>query len=53
MTDWNAQKAAAEQAAAAKWGMFRKFIASNPLTGFWIGTGFGAAIIGSAWKLLG
>jgi hypothetical protein len=47
MTDWNAQKVAAEQAAAAKWGLFRKFIAANPLTGFWIGVGGGAGIVGS------
>lgn len=27
-----------------KWGMFRKFIASKPLTGFWIGVGAGFVI---------
>lgn len=53
MSDWNTQKAAAEAAAAAKWGMWRKFIAANPLTGFWSGTGLGAAIVATAWKLLG
>lgn len=31
-----------EQSASAKWGAFRKFIAANPLTGFWIGVALGA-----------
>lgn len=53
MTDWNAQKTAAEQAAIAKWGMWRKFIVANPLTGSWISMGFGAGIVGTAWKMLG
>lgn len=42
MTDWDAQKTAAEQAAAAKWGAFRRFISANPLTGFWIGKAVGS-----------
>lgn len=53
MTDWNAQKAAAEQATAAKWGMWRKFIAKNPLTGSWISMAVGGGIVGAAWKLIG
>ncbi len=53
MTDWDAQKAAAEAAAEAKWGMWRQFIAKNPLTGSWISMGAGAAIVAVAWKLLG
>jgi hypothetical protein len=43
MTDWNTQKAAAERAAAEKWGMWRKYIAANPLTGFWSGVALGAS----------
>lgn len=34
-----------------RWGGFRRFIAAHPLTGFWIGTGFGAAVVGAAWRL--
>lgn len=26
-----------------EWGGFRRYISANPLTGFWIGVGFGAA----------
>lgn len=36
-----------------KWGWFRKFIAANPLTGFWIGVASGSGIVGAAWKLFG
>lgn len=28
-----------------KWGSFRRFISENPLTGFWIGVGGGAAAL--------
>ena len=28
----------------AKWGAFRRFIAANPLTGFWCGVIFGAFV---------
>lgn len=31
--------------ASAKWGSFRKFIAKNPLSGFWIGVAFGAVVV--------
>lgn len=27
-----------------EWGAFRKFIAANPLTGFWLGVAAGAVI---------
>ncbi len=30
----------------SEWGTFRKFIAANPLTGFWIGVGVG--LVGGA-----
>ncbi len=36
-----------------EWGVFRRFIAANPLTGFWIGAMVGAGIIASDWKLFG
>ncbi len=31
--------------AAVKWSGFRKFIAKNPLSGFWIGVAFGAIVV--------
>lgn len=34
-----------------EWGMFRRFIAANPLTGFWIGVGLGAGVALSLVKL--
>lgn len=37
----------------AEWGMFRRFIASNPLTGFWVGVALGAGVVASALKLVG
>lgn len=36
-----------------EWGAFRKFIAAHPLTGFWIGSGAGAVVVASLWKLFG
>ena len=41
-----------EQQAKAKWGWWRKFIAKNPLTGFWVGVGLGATVIGGIVKAL-
>lgn len=35
-----------------EWGMFRKFIASNPLTGFWIGMVAGGMIVGVVGRIL-
>lgn len=34
-----------------EWGLFRRFISSNPLTGFWIGVGFGSGIVAAITKL--
>lgn len=36
-----------------EWGAWRRFIASNPLTGSWITFAAGAAVVAVAWKLFG
>lgn len=41
--------ASAYDDAAAKWGRWRRFIARNPLTGFWCGVVIGAVLLG--WPL--
>lgn len=36
----------------AEWGAFRRFIAANPLTGFWTGVAAGAAAVFIASRFL-
>lgn len=35
------------------WGLWRQFIAKNPLTGWYSGIALGAVIVSGAWKIFG